>query len=144
MDPAQTQRIHELFRLDESFSYEDTLSDPKLEVINQRVISYRLLEYDDRIICDEINGLRGKALSGFLKLLGKADMRQYRMIAAGETQYARMTTKKWWIRKRTDMTISASGTTSKGVPRSQEAILHRKIKIEYGPKEKSLAPCTCK
>jgi len=52
-----------------SYSYEDTLSTPKLKVTNKRLIRYRLLEFGDMVVFDEITGLYGRPTSGVLGLL---------------------------------------------------------------------------
>ncbi len=126
---------------DKSFSYEDGESKPPLEVINERVITYRLLKYidDNLIVCDRIKGLKGRALKGFLKILGKADMTQYRIVPVKDgPQYVLMQTKKfrWFLALNKNLTIGPDGETLGSVPDETKQILHRKIKIQYSPLEK--------
>ena len=118
-----------------SFSYRDTLSTPELEVTNERVITYRLLKYDDLTILDQIKGLKGQALSGFLRFLGKANMTKYRTLPGkDESQYVRIETRKWKILSRsTDLTINPEGVTMEGVPSGEKRHLLRTIEIEYNP-----------
>lgn len=125
-----------------SFSYIDTLSSPKLKVTNERVITYRLLKFDDLTICDQIKGLKGNALSGFLRFLGKANMTQYRMLSMiDERQYVWMRTRKWIFRQNRDLTIDAKGVTIDGVPTREKQRLHREIKIKYYPLKKDSFTC---
>jgi hypothetical protein len=43
----------------DSYSYDDTLAIPDLRVTNERVIAYRLLDYGDVVVYDEIKGCVG-------------------------------------------------------------------------------------
>src|SRR5688572_22627805 len=52
-----------------SYSYEDTLSTPQLKVTNERVITYRLLDYRDIVVFNEVTGLRGRPTTGILGML---------------------------------------------------------------------------
>ncbi len=124
----------------ESFFYEDDYSDPKLEVINKRIITYRLLKYnkDNLIVCDQIDGLKGRAKEGFLRILGKARMIQYRIVPVkGGPQYVLMETKKWFFTWKNDLTIDPKGETSDDILNKKiKQTLHRKIRIQYEPLEK--------
>lgn len=127
-----------------SFSYIDSLSSPKLQVTNERVITYRLLKFNNLIICDEIKGLKGEALSGFLSLFGKLNMTQYRMLSMKNgSQYVWMRARKWWgfIRKNSDLTIDPKGLTIDDVPQRDKKRLHSKIKIKYYPLKKDSYTC---
>lgn len=127
-----------------SFSYIDTLSSPKLRVTNERVITYRLLKFNNLTICDEIKGLKGKSLSGIWRIFGKAKMTQYRMLSMKDgPQYVRMRMKKWWwpISKNRDLTIDPKGLTIDGVPKREEKRLHSKIKIKYYRLKKDSFTC---
>jgi hypothetical protein len=59
-----------------SYSYEDESSKPHVEVTHTQVVSYRILDFGDIIVCDEIRGITGRATSGALgaifSVLGKA------------------------------------------------------------------------
>jgi hypothetical protein len=118
-----------------SFSYEDEYSDPKLEVINEKNIIYRLLKYkdDNLIVCDQIEGFKGRALSGFLRILGKARMTQYRIVPAEDgAQYVLMETKKWFFTWKNYLKIETNGVTTDGVSDEKaKQTLHREIKIQY-------------
>jgi hypothetical protein len=65
-----------------SFSYHDTLSVPKVDVFNDRVVRVRMLEYDGVIVFDEVTGMSVRPL-GFLSalfgVLGKPDLKETRL-----------------------------------------------------------------
>jgi hypothetical protein len=65
-----------------SFTYKDTLSVPRVEVHDSRVIRFKLVEYPDMLLYDEIDGIAVKPL-GFLSavfaLVGKPDLKQNRV-----------------------------------------------------------------
>jgi hypothetical protein len=123
---------------EKSFSYEDLDSIPPLKVIYERVITYRFLKYkdDNLVICDQIEGLKGKALKGFLRIFGKAHMVQYRTLAVKNgPQYVLAEVRKfrWLFGSKTDLTITPEGETLEGVPEKEKQRLRRKIKIQYEP-----------
>jgi hypothetical protein len=70
-----------------SFTYKDTLSVPRVEVHNHRVIRFKLVEYPDMILYDEIDGISVKPL-GFLSavfaLVGKPDLKQNRIAVSAD------------------------------------------------------------
>lgn len=127
---------------DKSFFYIDDLSKPKLRVINEKNITYRLLKYkdDNLIVCDQIHGLKGRAKEGFLRILGKARMTQYRIVPAEDrAQYVLMETKKWFFTWKNDLKIGFDGVTTDGVSNEKaKQTLHRKIKIQYEHSSKDL------
>ena len=65
-----------------SFTYRDTLSVPRIEVHDSRVVRFRLVQYPDMLLFDEIDGISVKPL-GFLSavfaLVGKPDLKQTRL-----------------------------------------------------------------
>ncbi len=122
----------------QSVSYKDLDSKPPLMIIYNRVITYRLLKFrdDNLVVCDQINGLKGKALKGFLRIFGKAHMTQYRAVAVKDgPQYVLAEVKKfrWLFGSRTDLTITPDGETLEGVPDNIKQKLRRKINIQYEP-----------
>lgn len=66
------------------YSYDDTLAIPHLRVTNERVMTYRLLDYGDVVVFDEITGLHGRPTEGFLGLL-------FDMIGEGSVRWSRLT-----------------------------------------------------
>ncbi len=121
-----------------SRSYKDLDSKPPLKVIYERVITYRFLKYkdDNLVVCDQIEGLKGKALKGFLRIFGKAHMTQYRTLAVKNgPQYVLAEVRKfrWLFGSKTDLTITPDGDTLEGVPEKEKQRLRRKIKVKYQP-----------
>ncbi|MCE2448231.1 MAG: hypothetical protein J4F35_07560 [Candidatus Latescibacteria bacterium] len=51
------------------YSYIDTLSTPNVRVTNHQVITYRLLDFGDWVVYDEIEGITARPESGVLALL---------------------------------------------------------------------------
>ena len=122
----------------ESVSYKDMDSKPPLKIIYDRIITYRLIKYrdDNLVVCDQVKGLRGKALKGFLRIFGKAHMIQYRTLPVKDgPQYVLVEVRKfrWLFGPKTDLTITPDGETLEGVPEKVKQRLHRKIKIQYEP-----------
>ena len=70
-----------------SFTYKDTLSVPHVEVHNSRVIRFKLVEYADMVLYDEISGISVKPL-GFLSavfaIVGKPDLKQNKIAVSGD------------------------------------------------------------
>jgi hypothetical protein len=123
---------------EKSRSYKDLDSKPPLKVIYKRIITYRFLKYrdDNLVVCDQIKGLKGKALKGFLRIFGKAHMVQYRTLAVKDgPQYVLAEVRKfrWLLGTKTYLTVTPDGVTLEGVPEKEKQILHRKIKIHYEP-----------
>jgi hypothetical protein len=123
---------------EKSFSYKDLDSKPPLKVIYERVITYRFLKYkdDNLVVCDQIEGLKGKALKGFLRIFGKVHMIQYRTVAVKDgPQYVLAEVRKfrWLFGSKTDLTITPEGETLKSVPEKEKQKLRRKIRIQYEP-----------
>ena len=121
-----------------SFSYKDLESKPPLKVIYERVITYRFLKFkdDNLVVYDQINGLKGKALKGFLRIFGKAHMIQYRTLAVKDgPQYVLVEVRKfrWLFGPKTALTVTPDGETLEGVPEKVKQRLRRKIKIQYEP-----------
>ncbi len=122
----------------ESVSFKDLDSSPPLKIIYDRIITYRLLKYrdDNLVVCDQIKGLRGKALKGFLRIFGMAHMVQYRTMPVKDgPQYVSVELRKfrWFFGSKTDLTITPDGDTLEGVPEKIKQRLRRKIKIQYEP-----------
>jgi hypothetical protein len=69
-----------------SYSYEDKSSKPYVEVTHQQIVSYRILNFGDIIVCDEILGITGRVTSGALgaifSVLGKAQVLHSRYLVA--------------------------------------------------------------
>lgn len=64
------------------FRYDDTLSVPRLQVSDSRIVRFKLLEYEDQLLFDEIRGISVRPLgffSAIFALLGKPDLRRMRL-----------------------------------------------------------------
>jgi len=129
-----------------SFSSLDTLSVPKLRVTNMRVITYRLLDFGDMIVCDRVHGLRGRPVSGLLgimfRLIGDVAVVSSRMaISNVNLQIVRVHSRKHRMGLRTTGTVHPDGRAEKGIPKGRpdlaaaEARLKRRLTIEYEPLE---------
>src|SRR4051794_30328267 len=60
------------------FSYRDTLSIPRLEVRDERVVRFKLLDYGDMLVIDQITGISVRPfgfLSTVFALLGRPDLK---------------------------------------------------------------------
>jgi len=104
----------------DTFSYDDRQSTPALRVTQERVISYRLVDYQDRLWYAEIRGLRGRPTSGSLgaifALIGEATIVESRSaIAQDGTSVVRGHARKWGFDKTETVTVSRSGHVSQGV-----------------------------
>ncbi|RMF60041.1 MAG: hypothetical protein D6743_15605 [Calditrichaeota bacterium] len=128
----------------QAYSFEDTLSTPHLRVTNHRVITYRLLEYDDMLVYDEVSGLTGRPTTGLLgllfKLVGDSRAIQSRLsISADGLQVNRTRVKKGGFRIEATVTIQPDGRAHKGLPqnrpdlRALERRLKRPIAVRYHP-----------
>jgi hypothetical protein len=128
----------------DSYSYEDALSTPHLKVTNERVISYRLLDFGDQIAFDDIHGLRGRPTTGALgvlfQVIGEGSIVDNRMaIAADGLQVARARARKFMIEVSSTVTVFMDGKTVKDVPPGRtdlaeiERRLRRPIDLDHPP-----------
>ena len=126
------------------YSYRDTLSVPRLKVTNWRVISYRLLDFGDMVVYDEIEGLTGRPTTGLLGLLfqaiGEGRVVQSRMaISRDGLQVSRAKSKKAFLGVTAIATVFPDGRTQKDVPADRpdllalERQLRQPLDIDYVP-----------
>jgi type II secretory pathway pseudopilin PulG len=126
-----------------SYSYEDTSSHPTLEVTHQRLNSYRILDFGDVIVYDDIQGVTGRATSGVLglifALLGKARAIQTRFIMSSDGVQISRTTAQKLIKVTQTITIYPDGTVLKGLPDDRPELsqledrLRRPLGLTYVP-----------
>ena len=125
------------------FSYEDTLSVPRLQVFDHRVIRFKLLEYDDMLVFDQVRGISVRPmgfLSAVFAVLGKPDLKQTRIAAsADEWQVVRGRVKVFpGIPKTGIATIEPGGRGHEGVPRDRPDLvalkerMSRRLELRYG------------
>jgi hypothetical protein len=103
------------------YSYDDTLAIPDLRVTNERVIVYRLLDFGDVMVFDEIDGLRGRPTEGFLGVLfdviGEGAVRWNRMtLSADGLQVSRARATKGPFSVESTITVYPDGRVEKDLP----------------------------
>jgi hypothetical protein len=125
------------------FSYRDTLSVPRMDVHDNRVIRFKLLEYDDMLVFDEVTGISVRPL-GFLSavfaLLGKPDVKQTRIaVSADQWQVVRGHLRVFpGISKTGTAAIEPDGRGHEGLPperadlRALKVRLSRPLELRYG------------
>jgi len=130
------------------FSYEDTLSTPQLKVTYHRLMRYRLLDFGERLVYDEIEGLSGRPTTGLLSLLfrliGEARIR-FSRIAVSEDglQILYAKASKGPLSVASTVTVRPDGVAEKGLPPDRpdldriEARLKRDLDVEYVPWDQS-------
>lgn len=128
-----------------SYSYEDTLQTPQLKATNERVITYRLLDYGDFTAQNEITGLRGRPTTGILgmlfQLIGEGRVVEGRIaVAADGLQIARARSRKLF-EVVTTVTVYPDGRTEKDVPPGRpdlvaiDALLKQPLRLRHPPME---------
>ena len=126
------------------YSYTDSLSIPRLQVTDHRVITYRLLDFGDIILLDEIQGLTGRPITGIMgalfRLIGEGRIVQTRLaISKDGLQILRGKARKSFVKMSRTVTIHPDGRAEKGLPddrmdlRAIESRLKETIEIEYHP-----------
>jgi hypothetical protein len=126
-----------------SFSFTDSTAVPKLKATSHREITYRLLEFDDMIVLDQVEGLSGRPVSGLLgalfAVIGEGDLEHTRIgVADDGLQLVRGRAKKVFSVS-TTVTVEPNGRGEKGIPAGRpdlaelEAKLKSTLKIEYVP-----------
>ena len=130
----------------EELSYDDTLSDPKLRVTQSRVMTYRLVDYGDRVWYAEIEGLQGRPTSGALgaifAVIGETTVvESWSASAPDGMQVARGRGRKWWFDRTETITLLPSGRGDRGIPpdRPDLAALEKRLQeplaIRFRPLE---------
>ncbi len=126
-----------------SFSFTDTTATPTVKATSHREITYRLLEFDDMIVLDEMEGLSGRPVSGLLgalfSIIGEGSVEHSRIAVSDDgLQIVRGRVKKIFSLT-TTVTIEPDGHGEKGIPPGRpdlvaiEEKLKSPLKIEYVP-----------
>jgi len=126
------------------YSFGDTLSTPHLKVTNARVITYRLLDFGDMMVYDEIRGLSGRPTSGILGLLfrviGEGQVAHSRIkVSADGLQITRARVRKGLFEVTATVTVQPDGRTEKGLPADRPDLLalddrlKKPLLIKYAP-----------
>jgi hypothetical protein len=125
------------------FGYKDTLTVPKVDVFNQRVVRTKMLEYDDMLLFDQVSGVSVRPL-GFLSALftvvGKPDLKETRLATSGDYwQVVRgRVNVMLGISKTGTATIEPGGRGHEGVPRDRPDLValakqvRRPLDVRYG------------
>jgi len=128
-----------------SFSFLDETSVPKLRVTNKRVIRYRILEFEDMIVCEQIDGLRGRPVSGLLglmfRVIGEGRVVRSRFgVAADGAQVVWTHVKKGPLGKKSLVTVYPDGRAIKGTPTGRtdlagiaSRLKKLKLRLSYRP-----------
>jgi hypothetical protein len=128
----------------DKYSYDDTLSTPHLRVTQKQLISYRLVEYEDRLWYAEVSGLYGRPTSGALGLLfdliGEARVEESRSaFLADGFQVVRGRASKWRIDRTETATVWPDGRADRGLPagrpdlRALDKRLREPLAIRFRP-----------
>ncbi|HUF35077.1 MAG TPA: hypothetical protein VMN37_03955 [Gemmatimonadales bacterium] len=126
------------------FSYRDTLSHPQVDVYHQRVVRFKLLEYEDLLLFDRISGISVRPigfLSAVFAVLGKPDLRQNRIaVSSDQWQVMRGQVNVFAGISKTGMgTIDPEGRGHEGVPRDRADLralagrMKQPLELRYGP-----------
>ncbi|HEY6551849.1 MAG TPA: hypothetical protein VI669_00755, partial [Vicinamibacteria bacterium] len=133
------------------YSYDDTLSIPDLRVTNERIITYRLLDFGDLVVYDEVQGLRGRPTEGVLgvlfELIGEGGIEWSRMaISADGLQVSRARAGKGFINVESSLTVFPDGRVEKDLPKGRPDLIpldkrvRQPLRIRYRPFDRRHAP----
>ncbi len=128
----------------DEYSYDDNLSSPHLRVSQKRLITYRLVDYADRLWYAEVSGLHGRPTSGALgvlfDLIGEARVQESRSAFLPDgVQMVRGRASKWGFDRTETMTVWPDGHADAGVPPGRpdlaalEARLQEPLAIRFRP-----------
>ena len=126
---------------EDRFSTTDTTSVPKIKATSRREISYRLLQLEDMVLMDKIEGLTGRPLDGVLgplfSVIGEGGLKQSRfMITDDGLQLVRTRSKKV-VSVSATITVQPDGTTTRDIPKDRpdleavKELLERDLDFEY-------------
>jgi hypothetical protein len=127
----------------DKYSYRDTLSVPQLKVTSHGVITYRLLDFGDMVLYDEIKGLSGRPTSGLSGVLfavfGEGAVVELRIaIAPNDVLVVRAVSQKLFSRTVT-VTVQRDGRGDNGIPAGRpdladvEERLRQPLDFDYKP-----------
>lgn len=131
------------------YAFSDTLSVPSLEVTNNRVVTYRILDFHDMICYKEIQGISGQPTSGILGLIfqfiGKGNVMWSHITTTSDgLQIVRARVKKGLFEIESTLTVYPDGHTINNLPKElpelkiYEKLLMQPIEIEFLPIEPAI------
>ena len=125
------------------FSFEDVNAKPRLKVTSRSEVTYRLLQFDDMVVIDEMEGLTARPTSGDLgalfRIIGEASLKQSRMAESEDRVQVARTRSSRLFSVTVTSTIDPDGNGRKGIPDGRpdleeiEARLGQTLDIEYVP-----------
>jgi len=132
------------------YSYIDTSTRPTLKVTHRRVNTYRVLDFGEFIVYDDIHGVTGRATSGVLgamfSILGEARAVQTRFAVSADGIQVSRTKARKLISVTQTVTIYPDGSVLKGLPSDRpdladlEKTLKRRMAIIYVPMDRGPMP----
>ena len=116
-------------------AFADTLAVPKLVVTSHQEIRYRFVVFNDMIMYDKIEGLSGRALTGFFRVFGDVSAKHSRYsLSTDGMMVVRARAKKIISTTRT-LTIQPDGRVEKGTPSGRDDLAEiesrLKQKVEF-------------
>lgn len=104
----------------ESYTYEDTRSDPDVRIRQQHDIHYLLIDFGDMVAYEHMQGVAGRPTSGgfgaLFALLGMADIESVRYAVAGDASQINRTRVHKLFDFTTHAVIRPDGTAERGIP----------------------------
>ena len=124
-------------------SYRDTLSHPPVDVYHQRVVRFKLLQYENLLLFDRISGISVRPvgfMSAVFAVLGKPDLRQIRLaVSRDQWQVMRGTVNVFAGITRTGTgAIEPGGRGHEDIPRDRADLqalakqMNRPLEVRYG------------
>ena len=122
-----------------SYSYLDERASPQLRVTVRRVLTYRLIECGDVLYFGEVEGMRGRPVSGLLgalfRLIGEVSVvESWIAIAADGTLVTRGRGKKGLIDATATATVRPDGTADKGLPPDRPDLVLLESRLKSVPR----------
>lgn len=127
----------------DSYTYEDTASDPSIRLRHERVVRYRLLDFDSVTVYDEMEGVSGRPTSGLLgslfDVMGMVDFRESRYAVAPDGAQVAMVRAEKLLPLTAVATVTPDGRAGRGIPPDRDDLvplrrrLQRPLGLEYVP-----------
>ncbi len=124
------------------YSFVDTTTSPRMKVTNKRFIRYRLLDFGDMVVQDEVKGVSGRPLGGALgtlfSIIGEGDAKQTRFAISDDGLMVTYSTAKKSLFSVHPLTLTfPDGTVGMDFPEERIDLreiadqLKQPLKIEY-------------